>query len=89
MTHVRESDKSGTVVFSAPVKGVAEKRGIYKELRLKVSGENKRPNMPDLPDAKDEVADDTMLSAAFENASNIAVSQIVDTSILPVDKLDK
>jgi hypothetical protein len=85
----QESDQSGTVVFSAPIKGIAEKREVFKELRLKVSGENKRPNVPDLPDAKDEVADETMLSAAFENASNIAVNQIVDSSILPVDKLDK
>jgi|GEM_PF-6137272 len=85
----QESDKSGTVVFSSPVKGLAEKREVYKELRLRVSGENKRPNIPEMPDAKNEVSDNTMLSAAFENASNVAVSRIVDTSILPMDKLDK
>ena len=69
--------------------GTAEKRKTYKELRLKAIGENKRPNIPDMPEAKDEVSDETMLSAAFENASNVAVNHIVNTSVLPTDKLGK
>lgn len=84
-----DSDIAGTVVYSAAVNGFADKRTVFKEFQLIVTGEGRRPNAVDVPDARGDIDDETLLSAAFEHASNSALRRILDSCLLPTDKITK
>jgi hypothetical protein len=77
---------AGTVMFSCPISGSSGRRGTAKSDRVIVRGEQTRPYTPAVPGPEAAVADQSLISEAFQNACSEAARDVLGSAILPADR---
>lgn len=83
-----DSGDAGQVIFSCPISGEAQHRGVHTSESVVVRGEGNQPNSPSAPQAHPSVDDTTVTSEALQRSCESAVGEVVRTAILPCDMLD-
>ncbi|MCE5314998.1 MAG: hypothetical protein ABFD49_05190 [Armatimonadota bacterium] len=82
-----ETESAGKVLFSCSFTGTGSRESTYWSDHVIVRGENNQPSTPSVPQTQEGILDETIISAALNNAGSTAVYDLLGKTIVPADKL--